>query len=162
HRRHPPQSAAIRSTCLSPRVLPPRRSTQGARRPSRARRKREARYARSPPRWRSGGPRAAGRSSQRRATRALASRTAATQTGRCSLKGLLRAIEAADPLNDTADEITLGIRQKRIPDIEDQDGPGCGALVPCLVLDRVIEHPGLAEAPLTGAGAHTEAASRRN
>ena len=60
------------------------------------------------------------------------------------------------------DHVAFRGREQRIPDIENQDRARGVGQIPGLVVDRVIEHPGLAGHPFAGGRAHPEAAAGRN
>ena len=61
-----------------------------------------------------------------------------------------------------ADRRALVRRQPRTPDVADEDDARLVAVVPRFVLDRVVEHPGLADAPFARLAADAEAAAGRH
>src|SRR5688572_9147059 len=60
----------------------------------------------------------------------------------------LGAAEGVARLNDCADRRALLLRQPRTPDVADENDARLIAVVPRLVLDRVVEYPGFADSPL--------------
>src|SRR5262245_5243828 len=77
------------------------------------------------------------------------------------LRAGLRAAPGVARRDHRADRLALPGREPRAPDVADEDDPHLAAVVPRLVLDRVVEHPRLAQAPLTPLAADAEAAARR-
>src|SRR5258708_3022259 len=55
----------------------------------------------------------------------------------------VRAVVSAESLSESAYQIALGRRQQRIPDVEYQNDAHVVTVVPSLVVDGVVEHPGL-------------------
>src|SRR5688572_9970884 len=74
----------------------------------------------------------------------------------------LSAVEGVGGLNDCADRHALLRRQPRTPDVADENDARLVAVVPRLVLDGVIEHPGLADSPFARFAADAEAAAGRH
>src|SRR4029078_563697 len=54
---------------------------------------------------------------------------------------------------------TLMLSKMRFPDVDEEDRPAFAALVPRLVLDRIVEGESLADAPGTCLAAHSELAA---
>src|SRR5262249_26084376 len=74
----------------------------------------------------------------------------------------LRAVERVGRSDDLGDRRAFLRRDAWAPHVADENDAGLVAVVPGLVLDRVVEHPGLAAAPLPGLAADPEAAARRH
>ena len=73
-----------------------------------------------------------------------------------------RAVEGVGRGDDPGDRRALLRRQARTPDVADQDVARLVAVVPGFVLDRVVEDPGFAHAPLARLAADAEAAAWRH
>src|SRR5688572_16692489 len=74
----------------------------------------------------------------------------------------LGAAEGVARLNDCADRRALLLRQPRTPDVADENDARLIAVVPRLVLDRVVEYPGLADSPLARLAADAKPAAGRH
>ena len=72
-----------------------------------------------------------------------------------------RAVERVGRGDDAGDRSALLRRQPRTPDVADEDVARLVAVVPRLVLDRVVEHPAFADAPLACLAADAKTAAGR-
>src|ERR1700694_2549432 len=72
------------------------------------------------------------------------------------------AVVVAHAGGDRAHQRTLGFTHEGAPDVENQHGARDVAVVPRLVLDRVVEYKGLPWMPLALFGADPEAAAGRD
>src|SRR5690606_18450281 len=68
-----------------------------------------------------------------------------SSNSRSDARGWHGASERVGGGDDLTDRGSLFFTQARVPDVTDQDDPDLIAVVPGLVLDRIVEHPRLAQ-----------------